>query len=296
MPSLVSSQDISDIMATGKIFLYITSPALLWGQSATAASLSAISVYVIQNTTRTSITKDLGRWMILSFLSTLASFFSWIFLDISSKAENDTPEASFKMWFVAMTLQKLMGCTIAYFLYKDWKVKPREPEDAMIIRLSDIKISVLQGRGLVAKDKNIWGRYISSDPYVVLRHGTSTIGRTSVIKKTLDPTWNDPIFRLSVVRSAIGFYNSIECRIFDRDNLSNDDPMGTVFVPIPPLNNSKVLRWFPVQKGEGENHCRNATGELLIEIEVRSRLAESSFKQQLVRSQSTRLVSVAKDE
>ena len=230
--------------------------------------------------------------MIISFLSTVASMASSFFLKLSSKTKNDTPEASFKMWFVAMTLQKLMGCTIAYFLYKDWKVKPREPEDA--IRLSDIRVSVLQGRGLVAKDKNIWGRHISSDPYVVLRHGPNMIGRTSIIKKTLDPTWNDQSFRLHVVRRSIAIYNSIECRIFDHDNLSNDDPMGTVFVPIPPLNNSKVLRWFAVEKGEGENHCRNATGELLIEIEVRSRLAES-FKRQL-QSQSTRLLCVEKDE
>jgi hypothetical protein len=177
------------------------------------------------------------------------------------------------MWFVAMALQKLMGCTIAYFLYKDWKVKkPREAVD--VILPSDIKVSVLQGRGLVAKDKNIWGRYTSSDPYVVLRHGPNTIlGKTPIIRKTLDPNWSDQSFRLSVVPGVMAVYNSIECRIFDHDKLSSDDPMGTVFVPIPTQNNSKVIRWYPVEKGEGENHCRNATGELLIAIEVRSQLA-----------------------
>jgi hypothetical protein len=190
------------------------------------------------------------------------------------------------MWFVAMALQKLMGCTIAYFLYKDWKVTPKEPEDA--IRFSDIKVSVLQGRGLVAKDKNIWGRHTSSDPYVVLRHGPNNMGKTSIIKKTLDPTWNDQSFRLSVVPGMVAVYNSIECSIFDHDTLSSDDPMGTAFVPIPTENNSKVMRWYPVEKGEGENHCRNATGELLIEIEVRSQLAKS-FKQQL-QSRSERFV------
>jgi hypothetical protein len=213
---------------------------------------------------------------------------SWVFLDLSSRAEIHTPE-SFQMWFTAMAIQKLMGLTIAYFLYNDWKVKPREErEDA--IRFSDIKVHVLQGRGLVAKDKNIWGRHTSSDPYIKLRHGPNKMGKTSIIKKTLDPTWNDQSFRLSVVPRAIAVYNSIECRIFDHDNLSSDDPMGTVFVPIPTLNNSKVMRWYPVERGEGENYCRNATGELLIEIEVRSRLA-SSFKQQL-QSRSQRFVCV----
>jgi hypothetical protein len=272
-------------MATGKIFLCITSPVLLWGQSAIAASLSVISVYVLQDTTRTSSTKNLEKWLILSLLSTVASLGSWFFLANSSRAEDHTE--SFKMWFVAMALQKVMGLTIAYFLYKDWKVKPSEPEDA--IRFSDIKVSVLQGRNLVAKDKNIWGRHTTSDPYVVLRHGPNKMGKTSIIKKTLDPTWNDHGFCLSVVPRAIAVYTSIECRIFDHDKLSSDDPMGMVFVPIPTQNNSKVMRWYPVEKGEGESHCRNATGELLIEIEVRDRSqlakippsSHNSFKPQL---------------
>jgi hypothetical protein len=269
MPSLLSSLDISHLLATGKIFLYITSPALLWGHNAIAAILSAISVYIIQDTTRKSSTKDLEKWMSLSFLSVVASVGSWVFLALSSRAEIHTHE-SLKMWFTGMALQKLMGLASAYFLYKDWRGKPKEPDDA--IRFSNIKITVLQGRGLVAKDKNIWGRHYSSDPYVVLLHGSNTIGRTSIIKKTLDPTWTDQNFRLSVIPRAIAVYKYIECVIFDHDNLSSDDPMGTVFVPIHTLNNSKVMRWYAVENGEGENYCRNATGELLIEIEVRSQL------------------------
>jgi hypothetical protein len=280
--------DILDLMATGKIFLYITSPALLWGQSAIAASLSALSVYVLQDTTRTSSTKNLEKWTLLSFISTVASLGSWVFLHLASRVENHTPE-SFKMWFVAMALQKVMGLTIAYFLYKDWKVKPTiEPKGA--IRFSDIKVRVLQGRNLVAKDKNIWGRHTSSDPYVVLRHGPNKMGKTSIIKKTLDPTWNDHSFNLSVAPRTIGVYNSIECRIFDHDILSSDDAMGTVFVPIPTENNSKVRGWYPVENGQGENHCRNASGELLIEIEIRSQLA-MSFKKQL-HSKSQRFLNV----
>jgi Ca2+-dependent lipid-binding protein len=121
------------------------------------------------------------------------------------------------------------------------------------------------------------------------------MGKTSIIKKTLDPTWNDQSFRLSVLPRAIAVYNSVECRVFDHDNLSSDDPMGTVFVPIPTENNSKVMRWYPVEKGEGENHCRNATGELLIEIEVRSQLAKS-FKQQLQSRSERFLLCVDDDE
>jgi Ca2+-dependent lipid-binding protein len=147
------------------------------------------------------------------------------------------------MWFVAMALQKLMGCAIACFLHEDWKVKPREPED--VIRFSDVKVSVLQGRGLVAKDKNIWGRHTSSDPHVVSHHGPNDMGKRSTIKKTLDPTWNDQSFRLSVVPGVVAVCNSVKCGIFDHDALSSYDRMGTVFVPIPTQNDSKVMRWCP---------------------------------------------------
>lgn len=287
MPSALNSLDISDLMATGKIFLYITSPALLSGQSAIAASLSAISVYVLQDTTRTSTTKNLEKWTILSFLSTVASIGSWGFLALGSRVETHTA-AVFKMRVAAMALQKLMGFTIAYFLYMDWNVgQPKEPEEE--VHFSDVKVKVLQGRNLVAKDKNIWGRHISSDPYVVLHHGPNKIGKTTIIRKTLDPTWHEQSFHISVVPRTVAVYNTIECQIFDHDKLSSDDPMGMVFVPIPTQSNSKVVRWYPVEKGEGENNCQNATGDLLIEIEIRSQLAR--VKQQL-QSKSRRFLSV----
>ena len=45
--------------------------------------------------------------------------------------------------------------------------------------------------------------------------------------------------------------------------------MGTVYVPIPNTpENSKVVEWYPVQKGEGKHFCDDASGEILVEMSV----------------------------
>jgi hypothetical protein len=51
--------------------------------------------------------------------------------------------------------------------------------------------------------------------------------------------------------------------------------------------------FHPVERGEGDNYCKNAEGELLVEVEVRSQLAKS-FKRQLLAQASQRLLNVDK--
>jgi hypothetical protein len=50
--------------------------------------------------------------------------------------------------------------------------------------------------------------------------------------------------------------------------------MGTVFVKIPSTLNKKITGWYPVENGEGQTYCRNATGELKVEVEVLSKLSD----------------------
>jgi hypothetical protein len=268
--------------------LTITVFILLRGQVGIAACLSAISVFVLQGSTRLSTTKNLERWLILSFLTTLASLASWIVLYLASGLEN---VESYKMWFLGSSIPKINAVALIYYLYRDFHFGPVEREDTMLFL--EIKISILKGRDLVAKDTNIFGRHTTSDPYVKVHHGPNKLGKTAIIKKTLDPEWKNENFRVAVVPRALDVYRTIECNIFDHDNLSSDDPMGTVFVPIPSQRNFKAARWYPVEKGEGDNHCRNAKGELLVEVEVRSQLAKS-FKRQLLSQASQRLLNVDK--
>ena len=62
----------------------------------------------------------------------------------------------------------------------------------------EIDLTIVAGRGLVAKDKTFFGKRTSSDPYVKVLYrtfqlgekGKTEFGRTPTISKTLDPTWN----------------------------------------------------------------------------------------------------------
>jgi hypothetical protein len=171
-------------------------------------------------------------------------------------------------------------------LYHDSRVKQVDPEEEIL--LVEIIVTICEGRDLVAKDKNMFGRPTTSDPYVKLSLGRNKLGKTSIIKKTLDPNWGNETFRLSVAPRSLEVTKSIECRIFDYDAMSSDDAMGTVFVPIPRTRNTNIGKWYPVERGEDINFCKNATGELLVEVEVRSELEKPKLEKSKlqIRSQS----------
>jgi Ca2+-dependent lipid-binding protein len=176
------------------------------------------------------------------------------------------------MWLIGFLMQKAAGLGIAYYLYTDLSIHTDTVDD--VSHYVEIRVSILEGRNLVAKDKNIWGKRVTSDPYVKVYHGPNKLGKTGIVKKTLDPKW-DPAsanFSIYVVPMALDVYHNIECNIFDHDQLSADDPMGTCYVTIPSVLNKKISGWYAVEKGEGHTYCRNATGELKVEVEVRSKL------------------------
>ena len=60
----------------------------------------------------------------------------------------------------------------------------------------DCRVTILQGRNLVAKDRNLFGKKTTSDPYVEVwavtgRSGRRVmVGKTAVQCKTLNPVWN----------------------------------------------------------------------------------------------------------
>ena len=177
-------------------------------------------------------------------------------------------------------LQKITGLCIGYFLCENIGFQETEVED--LTRCLQVRVTVLEGRNLVAKDKNFWGKKVSSDPYVKVFHGPNKMGKTCIVKKSLDPKWDDKkvTFVLNVIPRALDVYKTIECNIFDHDQLSTDDSMGTCFVKIPNSLNAKYTSWYPVEKGEGKNYCRNAKGELKVEIELRSKMG-CSFRQEI---------------
>eukprot|EP01065_Artemidia_motanka_P004015 TRINITY_DN1193_c0_g1_i1.p1 TRINITY_DN1193_c0_g1~~TRINITY_DN1193_c0_g1_i1.p1 ORF type:complete len:701 (+),score=227.11 TRINITY_DN1193_c0_g1_i1:74-2104(+) len=112
---------------------------------------------------------------------------------------------------------------------------------------SPLVVEVKAGRNLVAADSGG-----TSDPYVLLRvPGTRQKGRTKVIKKTLNPTWNET-FHLSVPVSLLQT-GKLECTVWDKDMLS-DDAIGEFSLPFPEIG-AGVDKWCKLQKvPKGEIH------------------------------------------
>lgn len=124
-----------------------------------------------------------------------------------------------------------------------------------------VKLTILQGEGLVAKDRNVFGKKTSSDPYVeVWALNAQKIGKTKTQTKTLNPHYNES-FALQLQQVTNPF---VTLKIWDEDKLSAPDAMGTVTVPIPTENNSDTTLWYTVPA----NSAKNASGRLQVRLEV----------------------------
>ena len=137
-----------------------------------------------------------------------------------------------------------------------------------------IIVEILQGRDLVAKDRNLLGRRTTSDPYVNLYIGRELLGKTKVIPKTLSPVWNSR-FQYTMGADSANFLVQPEygnqnqsgatLTLWDHDKIGDDDAMGTVVIPLNPLQ-KETTKWYTVGKGSGKSFCKNAKGEMQIKI------------------------------
>jgi tellurium resistance protein TerZ len=138
-----------------------------------------------------------------------------------------------------------------------------------------IEIEIIQGRDLVAKDRNVIGIRSSSDPYIKVFGGKTPLGRTKTIMKTLNPVWNEK-FELILGADDASYILKMEgqvqmeFRLFDEDKRTEDDPMGTVMVPLKPFEPPNAT-WYPVTQGAGAFFCKRASGELQIKMTVTAR-------------------------
>ena len=145
---------------------------------------------------------------------------------------------------------------------------------------ADIDLKIVGGRGLVAKDHPMWGKP-SSDPYVKVQlhevgaeQRTLKIGSTTKLSKTLEPVWNEP-FAFSVDAAQLQTLELV-LALFDKDNLSKDDPMGQVRVALTGLKSGATLdRWLKVKNCAG---CDDASGELHIQLTLTHRSGASAAR------------------
>ena len=282
------------LLAASKAILFSSAVLLIAGKSAFAALVAPVSVVLLKEASEATTTKNTEKWMILGFMASISNIASLLSLIIAHEVHNeeDASLESYKFWIFGMGLQKFGAGIILYYLYLDIKSSSlleleSSEEDDEAVHCLEIKVSIKRGRDLVAKDTNIFGKHTTSDPYVKVYHGPNKLGKTAIIKKTLDPRWTDETFSLKVVPRALDVYRNIECNIYDHDKLSSDDPMGTVYIPIPRFRNHPVKEWYKVEKGEGDNYCQNPKGHLFVEVEVISKL-NKSFKRQLLKTVSQR--------
>jgi len=144
-----------------------------------------------------------------------------------------------------------------------------------------IDVTIIQGRDLVAKDKNLFSRKkTSSDPYVDLYYRGKKYGRTQVIEKTLSPTWNRS-FRIKIDKKGVdqalqGLTDSknLSLRIFDEDFASSDDFMGESIVQIPFEESFEkpLTSWYRVGTGTGNLYCKKASGEIQVKVSLSAKM------------------------
>ncbi|TMW58771.1 hypothetical protein Poli38472_006916 [Pythium oligandrum] len=133
---------------------------------------------------------------------------------------------------------------------------------------SSLVVGVVAARNLLAEDINGF-----SDPFVqilLLDHRgnplpTAPIHKTSIQKKTLNPTWNET-FVLGQDGLDLRVVTTLRFLVYDYDGFKRDDTLGVVDVPMDLLLTDEIIdktsdTWYMVKKHEGEM-TKDATGEL----------------------------------
>jgi hypothetical protein len=278
----IRSLSVHDVNLVNQACMFSTALLLLCGFPVLAffSSASGLVIYLIQKDQTLSLQKDARKFFLVNCASAFAALTARMLM---VQALNDL-QRPLKFAFATL-VREMMGIALAAFLFFQYRSEDSDPETALDI--IEVKVTVLGGRGLVAKDKNLLGRNTTSDPYVKIFHANSYVGKTAIVWKTLNPEWKDQSFCIAAIPNVLDKFDVIECNIYDHDTLSTDDSMGTVYIPIPRKFNEKVLMWYPVEKGKGEDYCRNAKGDLHVEIEVQPKLS-NVFKTQLRRMSSVR--------
>ncbi|CAJ1866685.1 unnamed protein product [Sphenostylis stenocarpa] len=139
-----------------------------------------------------------------------------------------------------------------------------------------LRINVQKGVNLAVRD------VVSSDPYVVIKMGKQKL-KTRVIKKNLNPEWNDEL-TLSITDP----HAPIHLRVYDKDTFSLDDKMGDADFVIGPFveavkmhleglpNNTIVTKVLPSRQNclAEESHIVWKDGKVVQNMVLRLRNVE----------------------
>ena len=143
-----------------------------------------------------------------------------------------------------------------------------------------VTMTIHRATGLIAKDRNIWGKKTSSDPYVAIYYGDKRVGKTPVIKKSLNPEWEHRVKHTIGINdgervrnalptaSSMGDVPSLLLVLYDYDKASADDALGCAIVPI--ALNGMDSQWFDVGMGDpnAKHYCKKAKGQICVSVSV----------------------------
>lgn len=148
-----------------------------------------------------------------------------------------------------------------------------------------ITVEVLQARDLIAKDRSLLGQRTTSDPYVKVKFRRSStqqthcseMGQTSVASKTLNPVWSGEKFQYTLGGSdAIKFLrypstsnNGVMLTLWDEDVLSEDDVMGTMYIPLVSGTSILVRSGIPLGKVMEKNTAATPRESSLLQSPTR---------------------------
>jgi Ca2+-dependent lipid-binding protein len=135
----------------------------------------------------------------------------------------------------------------------------QETTNAILGRKMSVKLTVIQGEGLVAKDTNMLGKKTASDPYIEVWVKFKKVGNTATQEKTLDPIWNER-FDMDLKRDN----PEVVLKIWDADFMSEPDSMGIITLNIPTEIGADTTQWYDVPEGS----AKNASGRLQVRLEI----------------------------
>ena len=131
-----------------------------------------------------------------------------------------------------------------------------------------VKLTILAGRDLVAKDKDIFGHKTTSDPYVEVWDEHKRFGKTPVFQKTLNPVWEkDNTFETELE----GENPQVTLKINDWNRIGGPDAMGTIVLEIP-TKTVDITDWFAVPK----DSAKDASGEIQIRLQTNDFISAES--------------------